>query len=189
MIIKHFDITVPKTAPPQEEGWNPTWHGYHEMARCESKQRRAEYAERDRAILARGEMTEDDFERDCFLSVLADVEKTHVNMFELGAGCGRMSLALAGVIDFKVVPVVPASCRCLAVEAEPTHYDWIKEHFGTQGINGTVVHGAVSKKNGFCRFNINPAPDSCYGQVISPYLAVGNCRAWPVSATASAERQ
>ena len=92
-------------------------------------------------------------------------------MFELGAGWGRMCLALAGAIDFKIAPIVPTSYRCLAIEAEPTHYQWIKEHFETQGINGIVIQGAVSNKTGTCRFNASPDPDSCYGQAISPLFS------------------
>lgn len=171
MIIRHFDVKTPKTQPPQSEGWQPTWHGYYEMAKCESPERKAEYAERDRAIHAEGMMTEAEFERDCFLSVLVDIKRKHVNMFELGAGWGRMSLALAGVINYRVIPLTPVSYHCLAVEGEPTHYQWIKEHFVTQKINGIVVHGAVSNKNGTCRFSAYPTPDSCYGQAINPLIS------------------
>jgi FkbM family methyltransferase len=171
MIVQHFNVTTPKTEPPQAEGWEQAWHGYYEMTKCESEQRRVEYAERDSTILAKGEMTEADFERDCLLSVLADIKKTHVNMFELGAGWGRMSLALAGTIDFKVVPIIPTSYRCLAVEAEPTHYHWLQEHFEIQNISGTAVQGAVARKNGSCRFDTGAMPDSCYGQAISPLFS------------------
>lgn len=171
MIIRHFDVKTPQTQPPHDEGWEPTWHGYYEMTKCESQRRRVEYAERDRAIWAEGQITEAEFERDCFLSVLADIKRKHVNMFELGAGWGRMSLALAGVINYRIISLTPVSYRCLAVEGEPTHYQWIKEHFETQDINGIVVHGAVSNKNGACRFNASSTPDSCYGQAISPLIS------------------
>ena len=182
MIIRHFDVKTPQTQPPQSEGWQPTWHGYYEMAKCESPERKTEYAERDRAIHAEGMMTEADFERDCFLSVLADIKREHVNMFELGAGWGRMSLALAGVVNYGLIPLTPLSYRCLAVEGEPTHYQWLKEHFEMQKINGIVVHGAVSNKNGTCHFSADSSPDSCYGQAINPLLSrrkipsIGNLR-------------
>jgi len=171
MIVRHFDVKIPEAQPPQEGGWEQTWHGYYEMIKCESLERRAEYVERDRVIHAAGMMTEADFERDCFLSVLADIKRQHVNMFELGAGWGRMSLALAGVVNYRLIPLVPVSYRCLAVEGEPTHYRWIKEHFETQDINGIVVHGAVSNKSGTCRFNADPTPDSCYGQAMNPLIS------------------
>ncbi len=171
MIIHHFDVKTPETQPPQREGWQPTWHGYYEMVKCESPQRKIEYVEHDCAIHIEGTITEAEFERDCFLSVLADIKREQVNMFELGAGWGRMSLALAGVIDHKVIPLTPVSYRCLAVEGEPTHYQWLKEHFETWDIHGIVVHGAVSNKNGTCRFNAYPAPDSCYGQALNPLIS------------------
>jgi FkbM family methyltransferase len=123
-------------------------------------------AKRRQTTQAKGEVHERDFEKDCFLSVLADIQREHVNMFELGAGWGEWCLALAGVIDYKIIPIVPVSYRCLAVEGEPTHYRWIKEHFESQNINGIAVHGAVSNKNGTCRFGVH-APDSSYGQAIS----------------------
>lgn len=168
MILRHFEIKSLNTLPPQDTGWEREWHGKDEMTKCESVQRRLEYAERDRAIRADGMITEAEFERDCFLSVLSDIKRTHVNMFELGAGWGRMCLALAGVIDHRVIPLTPVSYRCLAVEGEPVHCQWIKEHFETQKINGTVVHGAVSKRTGSCYFGLPEPPDACYGQTISP---------------------
>lgn len=167
MIVRHFDVNTPKTQPPQDEGWEQAWHGYYRMTKCLSQQRKMEFAERTRAIQAKGEVSEREFEQDCFLSVLANIERKHVNMFELGAGWGKWCLALAGVIDYRVIPVTPVSYRCLAVEGEPTHYQWIKEHFELQNINGTVVHGAVSSRNGRCRFSAYPDPDSSYGQAVS----------------------
>ncbi|MFC1869961.1 FkbM family methyltransferase [Chloroflexota bacterium] len=169
MIVRHFDIKPPETQPPHEDGWEQSWqgfYGYHTMAKCESQQAKAEWEERDRAERAKGQMNEGEFERDCFLTVLADIKREHVNMFELGAGWGRMCLTLAGVIDYGLTPLIPKSYRCLAVEGEPTHYQWAKEHFEIHNINGIVVHGAVSDKNGKCRFRVNRDPASCYGQNI-----------------------
>lgn len=167
MIVRHFDVNAPETQPPQSEGWEQAWHGYYRMTKCWSQQRKTKQAERRRAIHAKGEVTESEFERDCFLSVLADIKRKHVNMLELGAGWGEWCLALAGVIDYRVIPVTPVSYRCLAIEGEPTHSQWTKEHFEIQNINGIVVHGAVSNKNGRCRFDAYPDPDSSYGQNIT----------------------
>jgi len=114
-----------------------------------------------------GELTESQFERDCFLSILANIKREHVNMFELGAGWGEWCMALAGVVDHKIIPIKPTSYRCLAVEGEPTHYQWLREHFENQNIKGIPVHGAVSNRNGQCRFNVSVAPDYWYGQIIS----------------------
>ncbi len=169
MIVRHFDVDTPKTQPPEDEGWEQGWYGYYWMTKCWSQQRRTEFAERTHAIQAKGEVSERQFEQDCFLSVLADIKRKHVNMLELGAGWGDWCLALAGVINYRVVPVTPVSYRCLAVEGEPTHYQWTKEHFEVQNINGTVVHGAVFSRNGRCQFSASPAPDSSYGQAITSH--------------------
>ncbi len=166
MIVKHFEFDTPTRQSPFDNGWKQGWYGYYYLAKCWSEQRNAKFAEEAKSISKAGEMDERQFEIDCFLSVLADINKKHVNMFELGAGWGDWSLALAGVVDFKIVPIIPTSYRCLAVEGEPTHYQWIKEHFARQNINGTAVHGAVSSKNGSCHFILDSAPDSCYGQAM-----------------------
>jgi len=175
MIVKHFDVKPPKTQPPEkEEGWEPAWHasyGYYAMTKCVSPESQTEWQERDRAIRAEGKMPGTEFFEDCFLSVLADIKREHVNMFELGAGWGRLCLAVAGVVDYRVIPLTPVSYRCLAVEGEPTHCQWIKEHFEAQNINGTLVYGAVANRNGSCRFLVQPAPDVCYGQAIVPVFS------------------
>jgi len=75
-------------------------------------------------------------------------------------------MALAGTIDYKIIAIKPKSYRCLSIEGEPTHYHWIRENFEIQHINGEVVHGAVSKKDGVCQFGINSSPDANYGQAV-----------------------
>jgi len=170
VIIKHFDIKdlkIPETQPP-DEGWEQLWSGYHWMSKCFSQQKRADDAEREGAIEAEGMMNETEFQRDCLLSILADIKREHVNMFELGAGWGRLCLTLAGIMDYRVFPIIPVSYRCLAVEGEPTHYQWAKEHFEAQGINATLVQGAVSNTNGTSHFQVHLDPDSQYGQAMNP---------------------
>jgi len=171
MIIKHFDVITPETHLPRDEGWEQNWAGYYAMTKCLAQQRKERLEERDNAIREEGQMTQTGFGKDCLLSVLADIQKPHVNMFELGAGWGRMCLETAGVIDYRLIPVTPVSYRCLAVEGEPTHYQWAKEHFDIQNINGAVVLGAVSNKNGSCWFNTGPSPDSCYGQAMESFVS------------------
>lgn len=168
MILRHFDVKTPKTQLPRDNSWEQLWSGYYWMSKCMSDKFRTDWEERNRAEQAAGMMHESDFQRDCFLSILVDVKREHVNMFELGAGWGRVCLNLAGVIDYRVIPLIPKSYRCLAVEGEPTHYEWAQEHFETQGINATLIHAAVSDKNGTCRFLAHDSPDSQYGQAINP---------------------
>ena len=171
MIIQHFDFKTPAIPPPEPNGWEQAWHGYYEMAKVETEERKKGYAEQDRTAHAQGQITEAEFERDVLLSVLSDIKKNTVTMFELGAGWGRMSLSLAGAIDHKVIPMAPSNYRCLAVEAEPAHYQWLLQHFEKQKIKGVAVKGAVGRKNGTCSFDVSQAADSCYGQGITPLFS------------------
>jgi len=166
MIIRHFDVTAPKLNPPQDEELEQIFCGHYMMRKCMSQKKRERDIQHDSAIRREGKVPETEFKRDCFLSILTDIKRNHVNMFELGAGWGRCCLELAGAIDYRVIPLIPRSYRCLAVEADSNHYQWAKEHFETQNINGIVVDGAVSNKNGVCQFIIDPDPASCYGQAV-----------------------
>jgi len=170
VIIRHFDIQPPITQPPDAEGWEPTWHGYWELTECETEDRRLEYKTMEEQAKTEGIMTEMTFERDCLLSILSEVKSPKLNFMELGAGWGRMSLAVAGAIDHKLIPnIIPVDYSCLAVEAEPQHYVWLRKHFKAQGIKGTVIRGAISNKIGKCRFDVGAEPSECYGQAIIPY--------------------
>ncbi len=115
MIVRHFDTDTPKTNPPNKDGWEQAWYGYHRMTRCWSNEMRQQFKEQSELTISKGEIIESQFERECFLSILADIKKQHVNMFELGAGWGEWCLALAGVIDHKIISIQPVSYRCLAV--------------------------------------------------------------------------
>ena len=89
MIVRHFDLQPPKTQPPEEEGWMPArqgFYGYHTMTKCVSQQVKTEWEERDRAERAMGLLPEGEFQQDCFLSVLSDIKREHVNLFEVGTG-------------------------------------------------------------------------------------------------------
>jgi FkbM family methyltransferase len=109
------------------------------------------------------------FQRDCLLSILADVDREEVLFVELGAGWGRLCLELAGAIDFNLISCKARRYRCLAVEAEPVHFGWLREHFEAQRIAGTPIFGAVSSKNGTSHFDARSSrPDSEYGQAILP---------------------
>jgi FkbM family methyltransferase len=170
MIIKHFDVTTPETEPPAGEGWERTWTGYHVMSKCIAQDRKTQFEDQYLETRKNGQTPQPAFGRDLLLSLLTDIDKKHVNMFELGAGWGRLCLELAGIIDHNIIEVVPDSYRCLAVEGEPTHYEWTKDNFELQNINGIVVMGAVSDKNGSCLFDASPDPEACYGQAMASLL-------------------
>jgi len=60
-------------------------------------------------------LIEEELEKQCFLSIIDQIEDKQIKMFELGAGAGRESLALAGVIDFNLFLAqkirLPLPCR------------------------------------------------------------------------------
>jgi len=171
MIVRHFDIKTPEVKAPGEDGWEQLPLGYYRMSKCIAADRKSSDEELYSRIRAAGNMPAGNFQQDCLLSILADIKKDEVNFFELGAGWGRLCLNLAGAIDFKVIQCNPKRYHCLAVEAEPIHYEWLKEHFEAQSINGTAVFGAVSDKNGSCRFDTYSRPDYEYGQAMTPLIS------------------
>ena len=101
----------------------------------------------------------------CFLSMMEYYQGRHVNLFQLGAGLGNWSMALAGIVRFKRTPG-PSSYRCLAVEAEPTHFEWLRECFEVNGVEGIAIHGAVCEAVGTRRFMAGTNPLTHYGQHI-----------------------
>lgn len=171
MNIRHFDIKTPKVKAPGEDGWEQLPLGYYWMTKCMAADRRLRDDELYSKIRAAGNMRAGNFQQDCLLSILADIKRDEVNIFELGAGWGRICLNIAGAIDFKVTQCTPKTYHCLAVEAEPIHYEWLKEHFEAQNINGTAVFGTVSNKNGSSHFDASSRPDYQYGQAMSPFMS------------------
>ena len=80
---------------------------------------------------------------------------------ELGAGWGRQSLAITGIINN--LKIGGPSYRGLAIEAEPQHYKWLVEGFVRNKISVTPVYGAVSDTCGWPMFQTG-RPDTWYGQ-------------------------
>ncbi len=96
-------------------------------------------------------------------------------MIELGAGYGRW-VVRAAMAAQQYDPKL--RCTMVAVEAEPTVYGWMKEHFRHNGLkprHHTLLHGAVTNQPGKVEFYIGGpvggahdlAPDAWYGQSIS----------------------
>jgi FkbM family methyltransferase len=92
-------------------------------------------------------------------------------MIELGAGFGRWAVR-AGLAaqQYGLAPV-----RLVAVEAEPVHFEWLRQHFADNGLDPDLhklIHAAVSDVNGKTAFyvggpNGNDAPDQWYGQALA----------------------
>jgi FkbM family methyltransferase len=137
------------------------------MEKCESESRINGYKILDDETHSKGMITEEEFERDCFLSILSNIKRININMMEVGAGWGRMCIDLAGIINNNIIQIVPEKYSCYAVEAEPTHYKWLKEHFDELKINGTTKNCAVSDNKGSCFFDTSEEADKQYGQAIA----------------------
>lgn len=89
----------------------------------------------------------------------------HFTMIELGAGYGRwLANAAAAVRQFhQDMPL-----HLIAVEAEPTHAQWLKEHMRNNCVDEeeyVLIEAAAAGKNGVVSFTTGK-PDEWYGQHI-----------------------
>ncbi len=165
MKLKKYNIKQPNTEPPQPQGWKKQWNGYYLMTKVHSEKKLQSDAQcHSKDNLPSDVLGEYLLEQQLFVNIIANINKDHINMFELGAGRGDWCLSLAGVVDYQLMPHRTKTYRCLALEGEPTHFQWTKEHFEHHGINGVVVQGAIQSYNGFCKFNAKPDPADSYGQ-------------------------
>jgi FkbM family methyltransferase len=92
-----------------------------------------------------------------------------LTVFELGAGFGRFTVSAALALR-RFRPEV--KYRLVAVEAEPTHYRWLKQHTRANGLRrwsraGTckLIHAAISGAEGRDRFYVGD-PKDWYGQAL-----------------------
>jgi FkbM family methyltransferase len=94
--------------------------------------------------------------------------KNGFTMVELGAGYGVWSVRAA-----KAHQLISADpCRIVAVEAEPTHYEWLNLSFRDNGLDPAahrLINVAISDKSGSAMFYVSAqsgehAPRSWYGQ-------------------------
>jgi FkbM family methyltransferase len=86
-------------------------------------------------------------------------------MIELGAGWGRW-VVNAGVALRRIDPSM--ELRLVAVEAEPTHFAWLRRHFADNGLDPDehrLVEAAVAESDGRVRFQ-RGEPSAWYGQSI-----------------------
>ena len=86
------------------------------------------------------------------------------SMIALGAGWGRWLVAAAlAVKQFSQIP-----CRLIGVEAEPTHFQWMLQHFRDNGLDPAgheLLEAAASDQSGYAWFYYGKAA-SWYGQSI-----------------------
>jgi FkbM family methyltransferase len=83
-------------------------------------------------------------------------------MLEVGAGYGRWTVnAAAAVRSYSGIP-----CRLVAVEGEPTHFRWLKQHCRDNGVGAKLIHAAVDERPGRVDFAVGAAKE-WYGQAIA----------------------
>lgn len=111
-------------------------------------------------------VNEEIFEWRHLLSSILDAEERFV-MFELGAGYGYWSVAAACALRIKK-PML--SFALTAVEAEPTHFQWMVRNFINNGLSPEkhrLIQAAVCGNNGGEEiFFVAGNPHEWYGQAI-----------------------
>jgi FkbM family methyltransferase len=97
-------------------------------------------------------ISEDYFEwADVLESVL--VARDHFTMIELGAGWGRWVTKAA--VALRSIGGLPSTC--IAVEAEPSHFRFITEHLGDNGLDSKrfrLIEAAVARADGKIGFQV-----------------------------------
>jgi len=86
-------------------------------------------------------------------------------MIELGAGWGRWLMNAAAVRVRRRLPF-----HLVGVEAEPTHFRWMQQHFRDNAVDAeslTLIQAAVARDDGRVRFHVGD-PSAWYGQAIDP---------------------
>ena len=106
---------------------------------------------------------------DLLESVIA--AKDSYTMIELGAGIGRWAVRAACAVEQSRARL---PYRLIAVEAEPTHFKWMTQHFSDNGIDPTqhtLIHAAVSGSAGTASFYVGnenrDTPVEWFGQSLT----------------------
>lgn len=164
MLFSHIDLRhVDRTPPP---GWKKMWYGYFQMEKVISREKKDIDKQAHKLSSDNPDLKGEGYiEQQIFLNIIKSL-KGPVILFELGAGRGDWCLALAGTVDFKLIDHEITSYKCLAVEAEPVHYEWTKTHFEEQKIEAIPVYGAITSQVGECQFYSVVDPASNYGQAV-----------------------
>ena len=93
-------------------------------------------------------------------------------LFELGAGYGYW--AVAGACAARSRNLVP---HLLAIEGEPTHFEWLHKNFRDNGLEPAahrLIHGAVTDHDGEAVFGYDDNPAVQYGDGVAPREGYGH---------------
>jgi FkbM family methyltransferase len=125
---------------------------------------------------------EEIFEWITLLEAVLEAKDTFT-MAELGAGFGRWLVAGACAIRQRRPDL---AIRLIGVEAEPTHFGWMKEHLRDNGINPDnhrLIQAAATSDGRPVHFTFGH-PAEWYGQsIIEPGVAFGD---WPQATVSEA---
>ena len=98
---------------------------------------------------------------------------------ELGAGYGRWTVRASQAIK----RLNPMSFHAVAVEAEPTHFEFLKLHFRDNGLDPCdhrLIRAAVWRKRGLTKFYIGNA-SGWYGQAIAQSGTLHSLKQWTMA--------
>lgn len=157
-----------------EPGWSVNWLGVRTRTSVQSNL--GGFPSVRHVTAEQPSLSEDFLE---WLDVLQSVVESvgTFTMVELGAGWGRW-IVNAAVAVRQLDPSRPY--RLVAVEAEPTHFEWLRRHFLDNAIDPErhrLVKAAVAEKNGWVRFQ-RGEPASWYGQSIDRDDPESKVAAW-----------
>jgi FkbM family methyltransferase len=88
-------------------------------------------------------------------------------MIEAGAGYGRWLVSAARASQLRGGDL---NCRLIGIEADPTHFKWMRKHFLDNGLDPDshrLIFGAVDEKDGEDIFVCGDDPSSWYGQHVA----------------------
>lgn len=146
--IKDRSVQRKHVANPPEPDSVLLWHGYYAPP-----QRRVYSYER--------------VERFIFFQLMEYYDGQDIVYAELGAGYAEWCMAALGTIHHGLLEQHPASVVGLAVEGDPTHYEWAVWCAEKQNLPITCVHAACCERDGEIKFRSKASPRIHYGARIA----------------------
>ena len=142
MNIKHYEL-LQKPAL--------AWFGYKRFGCPEAV--REDLRRESFTAHEQGYISERELEVDCFLSIVANLDKKTVYLMECGSGWGEWCLALAGIIRNKIISTKVVDFVAFGIECDSRFYEVMKRNFRSLALSAWPIHGAVSNHNGGGYFN------------------------------------
>ncbi len=156
-----------RCSAPDDRQWVRGWHGLFQLRESFS----------EKALALHQAMFDADpyhpfaLEAFCLCGALRTMAGRSITFMELGSGRAPWCLAVASAVIHKAFEPGPKAYCVFAVEAEPTHYRWSRDHLACQKLSGAAVHAAIGREDGVCRFDASTSPEAHMGQRVD---ACGN---------------